>query len=102
MLLNDKWFENNTSFDCLFSKFSVQNDAMVCISDGRKWGAKYFKELSEKYGEKRQSKLVLFSNHLSFNNIYFHASYAFIPFAYVCSSLASIILIALSTIFLSL
>ncbi len=51
MLLNDKWFENNTSFDCLFSKFSVQNDAMVCISDGRKWGAKYFKELSEKYGE---------------------------------------------------
>lgn len=28
-----------------------QNDAMVCISDGRKWGAKYFKELSEKYGE---------------------------------------------------
>lgn len=28
-----------------------QNDAMVCICDGRKWGAKYFEELSEKYGE---------------------------------------------------
>ncbi len=51
MLLNDKWFENNTIFDYLFSKFLVQNDAMICISDGRKWGAKYFKELSEKYGE---------------------------------------------------
>ena len=28
-----------------------QNDAMTCICDGRKWGAKYFEELSEKYGE---------------------------------------------------
>lgn len=51
MLLDEKWFENGTGFDCLFSKLLVQNDAMVCISDGRRWGARYFEELSEKCGE---------------------------------------------------
>ena len=50
MLLDEKWFDS-TAFDHLFSKLLVQNDAMVCLSDGRYWGAKYFEELSEKYGE---------------------------------------------------
>lgn len=54
MLLDEKWFESRAGFDDLFSELLVQNDAMVCISDGRKWGAEYFEELSEKYdrGEK--------------------------------------------------
>ena len=51
MLLDEKWFENGAGFDYLFSKLLVQNDAMTCICDGRKWAAKYFEELSEKYGE---------------------------------------------------
>ena len=51
MLLDERWFENGTGFDELFSKLLVQNDAMVCICDGRKWGAQYFEDLSEKYGE---------------------------------------------------
>lgn len=50
MLLEEKWFES-TAFDHLFSKFLVQNDAMICLSDGRNWGAKYFEELSEKCGK---------------------------------------------------
>lgn len=50
MLLNEKWFETGVGFDDLFSKLLVQNDAVTCICDGRKWGAKYFEELSEKYG----------------------------------------------------
>ena len=50
MLLEEKWFES-TAFDNLFFKFLVQNDAMICLSDGRDWGAKYFEELSEKCGE---------------------------------------------------
>lgn len=50
MLLDEKWFKNDAGFDYLFSKLLVQNDAMTCICDGRKWGAKYFEELSEKYG----------------------------------------------------
>lgn len=54
MLTDEKWFENGTSFDNLFSKLLVQNDAMVCICDGRKWAAKFFKELSEKYGKTEQ------------------------------------------------
>ena len=54
MLTDEKWFENDTSFDNLFSKLLVQNDAMVCIGDGRKWAAKFFKELSEKHGEAEQ------------------------------------------------
>lgn len=51
MLLDEKWFENRGGFDYLFSKLLVQNDAMVCIGDGRKWGARYLEELSEKCGE---------------------------------------------------
>ncbi len=51
MLLDEKWFENGAGFDYLFSKLLVHNDAMTCICDGRKWGAKYFEELSEKYGD---------------------------------------------------
>lgn len=51
MLLDEKWFENGAGFDCLFSKLLVQNDAMVCISDGRRWAARYFEELSETCGE---------------------------------------------------
>lgn len=54
MLLDEKWFENGSSFDSLFSKLLVHNDAMVCICDGRKWGAKYFEELSGTYGETEQ------------------------------------------------
>jgi len=53
MLSDEKWFVSG-SFDYLFSKLLVQNDATVCISDGRHWAAKYFKELSVKYGEKEQ------------------------------------------------
>ena len=51
MLSDEKWFENGAGFDHLFSKLLVQNDAMVCIRDGRKWGAEYFEALSEKCGE---------------------------------------------------
>ena len=54
MLLDEKWFEDSITFDKLFSKLLVQNDAMVCIDDGRYWGAKYFEELSEKYREKEK------------------------------------------------
>lgn len=50
MLIDEKWFES-TAFDSLFSKLLVQNDAMVCINDGRYWGSKYFEELSKKCGE---------------------------------------------------
>ena len=51
MLLDEKWFENGAGFDYLFEKLLVQNDAMTCISDGRKWGAEYFKGLSEHFSE---------------------------------------------------
>lgn len=51
MLLDEKWFKNGAGFNYLFSNFLVQNDAMVCIRDGRKWAAEYFEGLSEKYGE---------------------------------------------------
>lgn len=51
MLLDEKWFENGEGFDYLFSKLLVQNDAITCVCDGRKWGAKYFEELSAKYGD---------------------------------------------------
>lgn len=51
MLLSEKWFADGAGFDYLFSKLLVLNDAAECISDGRKWGAKYFEELSERYGE---------------------------------------------------
>ena len=49
MLLQEKWFENGSTFDHLFSKLLVQNDAMICLHDGRKWAAKYFKELANQY-----------------------------------------------------
>lgn len=42
MLLDEKWFEDSAAFGELFAKMLVQNDAMVCIEDGRKWGAKDF------------------------------------------------------------
>lgn len=51
MLLEEKWFENGAGFDHLFSKLLVQNDATVCIRDGRRWGAEYLEALSEKCGE---------------------------------------------------
>lgn len=51
MLLDEKWFESSGGFDSLFSMLLVQNDAMKCISDGRKWGAEYFRELAETYEE---------------------------------------------------
>ena len=51
MLLDEKWFENNASFDGLFEKLLVHNDAMVCIQDGRKWGAKFFEETAAACGE---------------------------------------------------
>lgn len=49
MLLQEKWFANGSTFDNLFSKFLVQNDAMTCLHDGRKWAAKYFEELANQY-----------------------------------------------------
>lgn len=55
MLLDGKWFESNSSFDSLFSMLLVQNDAMKCISDGRKWAAEYFYELAGTYGEPEAS-----------------------------------------------
>lgn len=55
MLLDEKWFESSGGFDSLFSMLLVQNDAMKCISDGRKWGAEYFLELAETYEEAEAS-----------------------------------------------
>lgn len=49
MLLQEKWFADSSTFDRLFSKLLVQNDAMTCIHDGRKWAAKYFEELANQY-----------------------------------------------------
>lgn len=63
MLLDEKWFENGAGFNDLFSKLLVQNDAMVCICDGRKWGAKYFEELSEKYGETEKEMCQKIAKH---------------------------------------
>lgn len=51
MLLDEKWFENDAAFDGLFEKLLVHNDAMVCIQDGRKWGAEFFKGVSAACGE---------------------------------------------------
>lgn len=51
MLLNDRHFENNSGFDSLFSMLLVQNDAVECIRDGRKWGAEYFAKLAETFGK---------------------------------------------------
>lgn len=55
MLLDEKWFEHSAGFDDLFSKLLVQNDAMVCIADGRKWAAGYFEEISEKFGAEEKA-----------------------------------------------
>lgn len=49
MLLQEKWFVNGSTFDTMFSKLLVQNDAMTCLHDGRKWAAKYFEELANQY-----------------------------------------------------
>ncbi len=63
MLLDEKWFETSAGFDDLFSKFLVQNDAITCLCDGRKWGAKYFKELSEKYGKAEKDICLEIAKH---------------------------------------
>lgn len=52
MLLDEKWFANSAAFDDLFAKLLVQNDAMSCIQDGRKWGAQFFGQISAECGEK--------------------------------------------------
>jgi len=49
MILQEKWFENGSTYDNMFSKLFVQNDAMTCLHDGRKWAAKYFEELGNQY-----------------------------------------------------
>lgn len=51
MILDEKWFDNGTVFDEMFSKLLVQEDAMTCIGDGRRWAAEYFEEISVRYGE---------------------------------------------------
>lgn len=51
MLSEGTWFEEAGSFDRLFSKLLVHNDAVVCVRDGRRWGAEYFRELSETYSD---------------------------------------------------
>lgn len=48
MLLREEWFENGSTFDNLFFKLLVQNDATTCLHDGRKWAAKYFTELADR------------------------------------------------------
>jgi len=63
MLLDEKWFENNAGFDSLFSNLLVQNDAMTCICDGRKWGAEYFEELSKKYREPEKAMYQKIAKH---------------------------------------
>lgn len=55
MILQEKWFENGSTFDNLFSKLLVQNDAMTCLYDGRKWAAKYFEELAEQYEDSEKT-----------------------------------------------
>ncbi len=67
MLLDEKWFENGTGFDEMFSKLLVQNDAMVCIGDGRKWGAGFFEELSEKKGSEEKKICLKIAEH--FKNV---------------------------------
>ena len=58
MLLQEKWFENGSTFDTLFSMFLVQNDAMTCLQDGRKWAASYFEELADQR-EDAEKKLCM-------------------------------------------
>ena len=64
MLLDEKWFKS-INFDNLFSKLIVQNDAMVCICDGRRWAAQYFDELSEKYEETKRNLCQDIKNHFN-------------------------------------
>lgn len=63
MLLDEKWFENNAAFDGLFEKLLVHNDAVVCIQDGRKWGAKFFEEASAECGEQDAALCADISRH---------------------------------------
>lgn len=65
MLLDEKWFEDAVSFDELFSKLLVQNDATTCIGDGRKWAAKYFEELSVKYGKTEKAICLDIAGHFN-------------------------------------
>jgi len=65
MLLDEKWFKNDAAFDHLFSKMLVQNDAVICLSDGRKWAAKYFEELSAKYGESEKTLCLDIADHFN-------------------------------------
>lgn len=63
MLLDEKWFVNGAGFDHLFSKLLVQNDAMTCINDGRKWGSEYFKELSKHFSEAEKDRCRKIASH---------------------------------------
>ncbi len=65
MLLDEKWFEDSAAFDELFAKLLVQNDAMVCIEDGRKWGAKFFEQMSAECGEKGIEMCAEISRHFN-------------------------------------
>lgn len=58
MLLQEKWLANGSTFDSLLSKLLVQNDAMTCIYDGRRWAAKYFEEQANQY-ENSQKALCM-------------------------------------------
>ena len=61
----EKWFDNNAAFDGLFEKLLVQNDAMVCIQGGRKWGAKFFEQVSAEYGKKEAAVCASISKHFN-------------------------------------
>lgn len=63
MVLDEKWFENGATFDNLFSKLLVQNDAAVCIGDGRKWAAAYFEETAEKLEGKEKTMCCEIAEH---------------------------------------
>lgn len=67
MLLQERWFENGSTFDNLFSKLLVQNDAMTCLHDGRKWAAKYFEELAHGHGDSEKTLCMNIAK--SFNRV---------------------------------
>lgn len=48
---------------CIFEKLLVHNDAVVCIQDGRKWGAKFFEEASAECGEQGAALCADISRH---------------------------------------
>jgi len=56
MLLEDSHF-TGTVYDSLFSKLLVQNDAAMCLADGRNQGATYLRELAEKQKDGDNTKL---------------------------------------------